>query len=114
VDLLHRTGRNGDPDVGWLGWDERGFARLHGGSCRRGSSLEPGGFSIAVLNISQDLMRQILATLGPAFPGFSLTASGGVARLKVFSVTLAYTVPAPASLLLLAAGAACLAAAARR
>ena len=62
-------------------------------------------------------MRQILATPGPAFPGFSLTASGGVARLKVFSVTLvtlAYTVPAPASLLLLAAGAACLAAAARR
>jgi hypothetical protein len=43
-----------------------------------------------------------------------MTASGGVARLKVFSVTLAYTVPAPASLLLLAAGAACLAAAARR
>jgi hypothetical protein len=59
-------------------------------------------------------MRQILATPGPAFPDFSLTASGGVARLKVFSVTLAYTVPAPASLLLLSAGAACLAATARR
>jgi hypothetical protein len=66
-----------------------------------------------VLNISQDLMRQILAMPGPAFPDFSLTASGGVARLKIFSVTLACTVPAPASLLLLATGAACLAAARR-
>jgi hypothetical protein len=59
-------------------------------------------------------MRQILATPGPAFPGSSMTASGGVARLKVFSVTLGCTVPVPASLLLLATGAACLAAAARR
>ena len=69
---------------------------------------------IAQLGISQDLMKQILATPGPAFPGFALTASGGVARLKVFSVTLTYTVPAPATLLLFAAGAACVAATTRR
>jgi hypothetical protein len=69
---------------------------------------------IASLNFSQELMKQILATPGPAFPDVSLIASGGVGRLKVFSVTLTYTVPAPASLLLLVAGVACLAAAAHR
>jgi len=65
---------------------------------------------IAQLDISQDLMKQILASPGPAFPGFALTASAGVARLKVFSVTLTYTVPAPATFLLFATGAACVAA----
>jgi GAF domain-containing protein len=69
---------------------------------------------IASLNFAQDVMKQILATPGPAFPDVTLTASGGVARLKVFAVTLTYTVPEPASLVLLAAGAAWLAAATPR
>jgi len=68
----------------------------------------------ATFSFSQELMREILATPGPAFPDFTLTASGGVARLKIFSVNLTYTVPVPATLLLLATGAVCLAATTRR
>ncbi len=68
---------------------------------------------VASINFSQDVMKEILATPGPVFPAITLTASGGVARLKVFSVTLTYTAPVPGSLLLLVAGAAGLAAAHR-